>query len=412
MVTASSAAIGSIAEKRVSLVHGVINLVGLFALTTVLWYVLLHPNGIFALYTPMYGFSLLVVLVASIVLISKVIEFYPLQDSTLARVPRGLVLTAAAVLLTLLLVYGFFWQFIGRLGITYFSPHAIIAAGGVGAEMFNARENASTAIIYLFAAFLWVALFWSVGFGRWPWRGAGVGPAALARLSTVGLLATIAYVVLFHPHVSYLFYPAQTMAGVEPWWASWAMTGSAYYNLGLVLCILLWIVVSDILWEGYPWKLVDTGGSGSFARGLFTLVGTVILGVALFVVMLRVMEFAWFEPFEGGQYTDAPYFRYLHAGEISGFVILSAFIVKACFNNIINGGALWLRAALRTLAAAAGGAVCYLFYYSDLSTLLLGKVPGIGQAEDTPLVWTLLFLSLVLIQLEFFRNWPQTMGDE
>lgn len=411
MATATSAAVGSVAEKRGGLVYGVVNLVGLFALTTILWYALLHPNGILALYTPMYGFSLLVVFVASIVLISKVIEFFPLHDSRLGTVPRGLVLTAAAVLITLVLVYGFFWQFIGRLGITYFSPHAIIAAGGVGAEMFNARENASTAIVYLFAAFLWIALFWSVGFGRWPWKDAGVGPAALARLATVGLLATIAYVVLFHPHVSYLFYPAQTMAGVEPWWASWAMTSSAYYNLGLLLCILLWIVVSDILWEGYPWKLLDADGSGSFARGLFALIGTIVLGVATFVIMLRVMEFAWYEPFEGGQYTDAPYFRYLHAGEISSFVILSAFIVKACFANIISGGALWLSALVRTLAAAAGAVLCYLFYYSDVASMLLGKVPGIGQPEDTPLVWTLLFLSLVLIQLEFFRNWPRTKGD-
>ncbi|MGB8527381.1 MAG: hypothetical protein WCD75_11185, partial [Rhodoplanes sp.] len=48
----------------------------------------------------------------------------------------------------------------------------------------------------------------------------------------------------------------------------------------------------------------------------------------------------------------------------------------------------------------------YLFYYSSLSTLLLGKVPGFGQPEETPLVWTLLFLGVVLIQMEFFRGWP------
>lgn len=410
MVAVTGTAVGPVGEKTaaplLTPLLGVINLAIVFGLVIALWYVFLHPNGILALYTPMYGFSLVVVFTATIVLISKVVDFYPLGGVAMGRVLRGLLLTAIAVALTLVLVYGFFWQFIGRFGITYFSPYSIIAAGGVGAEMFNARENASTAIVYLFAAFLWIALLWSVGFVRWPWHKSDPGPAALARLAAIALLTVMAYVVLFHPHVSYLFYPAQTMAGVEPWWASWAMTSSAYYNLGLLLCMTMWIVISDVLWGGYPWRLLDRDDRGGFARGLFALIGTSVLGVIVFVVMLRVMEMVWFEPFEGGQYTDAPYFRYLHAGEMAGFVILAAFIVKTYFADLARGAHLWVAAAIRTLAAAAGGAILYVFYYSNLSTLLLGKVPGVGQPEDTPLVWTLLFLSVVLIQLEFFQRWP------
>jgi len=391
---------------------GVVNLAVVFAAVSGLWYVFMHPNGVMALYTPMYGFSLLVVLVASIVLISKVINFYPLAEVPLAPAVRGVVLTVAALAMMFVLVYGVFWGFIGRLGITYFSPQSIVEAGGVGAEIFNARENASTAIIYLFTAFLWVALSWSAGFGRWPWKDGGEGAAALGRLGVVGVLTVIAYVVLFHPHVSYLFYPAQTMAGVEPWWASWAMTSSAYYNLGLLLCLVMWMVVFDALWDGYPWRALDKDGSGSFVRGIATLVGSAVLGVVTFVIMLRVMEVFWFEPFEGGQYTDAPYFRYLHAGEMAGFVILAAFVVKTYFGTLMDGAGIWVKAAVRTALAALGGAVLYLFYYSELSTLLLGKVPGVGQPEDTPLVWTLLFLSVVLAQLEFFRGWPLSRGDE
>jgi hypothetical protein len=254
--------------------------------------------------------------------------------------------------------------------------------------------------------FLWIALFWSAGFKKWPWIDVAPGPAALARLATIGLLTVIAYVVLFHPHVSYLFYPAQTMAGVKPWWAPWAMTSSAYYNLGLILCMTLWIVVSDVLWEGCPWRLLDRDDQGSLGRGVFTLVGTAALGVITFVIMLRAMEIVWDEPFEGGQYTDAPYFRYLHAGEMSGFAILGAFIAKTYFDRIGSIASIWLKAAVRTGVAALCAVLLYLFYYSNLSTLLLGKVPGVGQPEDTPLVWTLLFLGVVLIQAEFFRGWP------
>jgi hypothetical protein len=399
---------GIVERKGAGPLFGLVNLVAAFALVSVLWYVFLHPNGVMALYTPMYGFSLIVAFVAAIILISKVIDCYPLHDTPAGDAVRGTVLTIEALVVMWVLVYGFFWGFIGRLGITYFSPYSIVRAGGTGAEIFNARENASTAIVYVLTAFLWVAMSWTAGFGKWPWKGASTGGRALAKLSTVGLLSIIVYVVLFHPHVSYLFYPAQTMAGVEPWWSGFAQTSSAYFNLGLLLCVVLWIVISDLLWEGYPWKLLDAGGQGSFGRGIFALVGTIALGVISFWIMLKVMDHFWFEPFEGGQYTDAPYFRYLHAGEISGFVILAAFIVKTYFNNIIDAGPLVVRALVRTVLAGVGGGLFYLFYYSPASTMLLGKVPGIAQPEDTPLVWTLLFLSVVMIQAEFFRGWPLT----
>jgi AAT family amino acid transporter len=48
----------------------------------------------------------------------------------------------------------------------------------------------------------------------------------------------------------------------------------------------------------------------------------------------------------------------------------------------------------------------YWFYYSPLSNFFLGKVAGWAQPDDQPLVWTLLFLSVILIQSEFFHGWP------
>ena len=291
-------------QKGRSAVSGLANLIVAFVIVNALWYVFLHPNGVLALYTPMYGFSLVVALLASIIMMTKVAAFYPLEDFSMGRVQLGLVRTVLALAIAAFLIYGVFWGFIGRLGITYFSPYSIVAAGGVGSERFNARENASTAIVYLLASFVWVALVWSAGFGQWPWADVKAGPAALARLATTGLLSTIAYVVLFHPHVSYLFYPAQTMAGVEPWWSGWAMTSSAYYNLGLILCMLLWVIVSDVLWEGYPWRIVDRVGHGSLAQGVFTTIGTFVLGLVTFWILLKGMNIFWFEAFEGGQYTD------------------------------------------------------------------------------------------------------------
>jgi len=395
--------------SRFNYVAGLINFAAVFGVVTLLWYVFMHPNGVMKLYTPMYGFSLVAVFLCSIVLISKIADFYPFAENSpevSARIVKGIVLTVIAVILVLVLTYGVFWGFIGKFGVAYFSPQSIVDSGGTGAEPFNARENASTAIIYFTAAFLFWALEWNAGFGRWPWADNTRGVMAWSRFFAVIFFTIITYVILFHPHVCYLFYPPQNKAGVEPWWASFAGTGSAFFSLGLVLCTVSWVIISDLVWEGYPWKAMERRGQGTFLKGMVTVVGTLGLGVITFLILLEIMNIYWMAPFEGGAYTEAPYFRYLHAGEIGGFFILAAFILKTYFNNVPNNLGLWLRALLRTFVVLAGGALIHLFYYSSASTLILGKVPGMAQPDDTPLVWTMLFLSIIMIQAEFFEGWP------
>jgi len=378
--------------------------VATFAAVTALWYVLLHPNGLLALYTPMYGFSLVMAFVAAVVLLARVFEGWPVSGIQNEGV-RGVAATLLSVGLAWAIVHGFFWGLIGQFGVTYFSPAAIVRAGGVGAEAFNARENASTAVVYALTAFIWVALLWSAAFGRWPWTSCSPGALAWSRLASVGLVSILIYVVLFHPHVTHLFYPAQTMAGVAPWWSSFAQTGSAYFNLGWMLCSLCWVVVSETLWEGYPWRWVDSRSDGSLRRGAFVFLGTLALGAATFFGLLATMNLFWSEAFEGGQYTDAPYFRYLHAAEIAGFVMLAAVIIKTHFDHAEAVEGMAARSTIRTLLAVLGGAGFYLFYYSPAATLLLGKVPGVAQPEDTSLVWTMLFLGVVLAQAEFFPRY-------
>ncbi|MDQ1239403.1 MAG: amino acid transporter, family [Thermodesulfobacteriota bacterium] len=392
-----------------SYLFGLICFVLVFFVSVVLWYIFMHADGIIKLYTPMYGFSLVAMLLCSIVLICNVWNYYPFSvtaSTSTARLGRGIVLTVESVLLTLLITYGVFWHFLGKYAVAYFSPESIIVSGGSGAEPFVARENASTAIIYVGAAFLWLALTWDLGFGSWPWQENSRGVIAWSKTLVVLLFTVLAYAVLFHPHVCHLFYPAQNKAGVEPWWASFAGTGSAFFSLGLLLCTVGWITISRILWEGYPWKFFARNEEGSFIKGLVASIGCIILGGITFVLLLKVMNIYWMEPFEGGQYTDAPYFRYLHTGEISGFVILATFILSTYFNNFPNTGSTFINAIVRTVIAMLGGFAFYLFYYSAASTLLLGKVPGIGQPDDTPLVWTILYLAIVMIHCEFFESWP------
>jgi hypothetical protein len=69
-------------------------------------------------------------------------------------------------------------------------------------------------------------------------------------------------------------------------------------------------------------------------------------------------------------------------------------------------GPLWLRAVIRTGIVLVAGYLIRVFYYSSIGTYVLGKVPGIAQPDDTPLVWTILFVSVIMIHAEFFNRWP------
>jgi len=206
-------------EKKFNYFFGLLNLAAVFCIVWFLWYIFMNPDTVMKLYTPMYGFSLVVVFLSGIILMTKVINYSAFKDHLPAQdslILRGIMLTVVSFILMLFINYFIFWGFLGKFGIAYFSPDSIVAGGGIGAEPFSARENASTAIVYFFTAFLWIALFWSVGFGRWPWQKLSSGVVAWSRVFGISFLVSIVYVVLFHPHICYLFYPAQSKEGVDP----------------------------------------------------------------------------------------------------------------------------------------------------------------------------------------------------
>jgi AAT family amino acid transporter len=394
-------------NQKFSYILGLVSLAVVFCVVWLIWFLFMDPNkGLWMkLYTPMYGFSLVVAWFSAIVLMTSVADYYPFSVPKAGEtlVSRGILLTVVSILMMLFLIYGLFWGFIGKFGVAYFSPSMIVASGGIGAEIWNAREIASRAIIYFFVAFLWWALFWRAGFGDWPWLNATRGTLAWSRLVTVLIFTTVTYAILFHPHVCSLFYPPQDKAGVQPWWISFAHTGDAFFCMGIALCSIFWIVISELLWEGRPWNLIKTN---SLLRGVVTMLGTFILGLILFWVLIQVMNIPWGEAFEGGQYTDGPNFRYLHTGEISGFFILAAFILSTYFNNVPRLSSLVARGVVRTIITIAGGVLIYFFYYSPATTFFLGKVAGVAQPDDSPLVWTILFLSIILIHRDFWGAWP------
>ena len=395
-------------SSPVRYIKGVAALLALVMLNIGCWYLFFSPKGIMRLYTPMYGFSIIVVLLAAIITLTDLTDGWPTKKSSGAQlsVGGGVILTLLSLGLTSFLIYGLFYNVVGRFGITYFSPASIVATGETGSEIFNARENSSTALVYLFAAYIWIALTWRLCFRGWPWEGSSAGTVAFSRVVTVSLLSIFAYVVLFHPHVGVLFYPPQKMAAVSPWWEAIAETNSAYFHLGWVVCSVAVVIFSETLWEDYPWRLI--GGkerNAPLLRGGVTFFGTVMLGFVIFYAMKLGMEAFWGKPFVGGQYLDAPYFRYLHAAEMAGFMVLGAFIVKIYLDNLFNGSTALVRGAVRTLVAVAVGGLVMWFYYAA-GPAVLGTVPGIAQPEDTPLCWSFFLISFMLLHRNFFNSFP------
>lgn len=393
-------------SKKPNYLLGSAMFLGVAVFTIAAWYVFFNPKGIMKLYTPMYGFAMVVILLAMVITLAELFEGWPMRNSAAESLSlvKGIVLTGISLVLTWLVMFGLFHNLIGMYGITYFSPAAIVATGEVGTEIFNARENSSTALIYLFATFIWLSIAWKTCFKCWPWHNQSLGTLGFSRLMTVSALSTVLYAVLFHPHVGYLFSPPQKLAAVAPWWEAVADTNSAYYHLGWVVCTAAILVMAESLWEGYPWRLIGRE-DGSLLGGLFGMLGSVVIGFALMYAMKSGMEVYWGAPFVGGQYLDAPYFRYLHAAEMAGFLILATYIVAFYLGNLMQGSKLMVRALVRTVVVVVLAILIMWFYYAA-GPMLLGTVPGIAQPEDTPLCWTFLMLSIVMMHRYFFGGYP------
>lgn len=393
-------------SPKINYLLGIAAFTGVSVLNIAAWYLLFNPRGVLRLYTPMYGFAMVVILLAMAITVTELFDCWPLRRKSGDRLSplQGVALTALTLLLTWAVMFGLFHNLIGKFGITYFSPAAIVATRETGSEIFNARENSSTALIYLFAAYIWIAIGWKNSFRGWPWKGQDLATLGFSRLMTVSVFSALAYAVLFHPHVGYLFSPPQKLAAVAPWWEALADTNSAYFHLGWVVCTVAVLVMSESIWEGYPWRIFRRD-EGSLGGGLFTFLGSLGAGFLTMLVMKKGMDLYWGAPIVGGQYLDAPYFRFLHAAEMAGFLVLASYLVSIYLGNLFSGSTLPVRGLIRTLAVAALASLMMWFYYAA-GPLLLGTVPGIAQPEDTPLCWSFFMISFVLMHRHFFNLAP------
>jgi len=90
---------------------------------------------------------------------------------------------------------------------------------------------------------------------------------------------------------------------------------------------------------------------------------------------------------------------------MSGFLILATLVVSLYLGNLITGSNLVVRLLVRTIAVLVL-AVLFMWFYYAAGPLFLGTVPGIAQPEDTPLCWSFLLVSFMMIHRYFFNAAP------
>lgn len=392
------------ATTRNNYLLGLIGFVVMVIANFALWRLFFAPtNGVFKLFTPMYGLSLVAFFFYAVILFADVFGYRNEQGSF----GRGLALLAGTIIFFYIAYYGFFWNLLGKFGVTYFSPQALIDSGGTGLEIWNARENSSLAILYVATALIWVSDIWNTGMGHAPWEKLQRHTIGASKFFATAFLAVIVYAIFYHPNVTVLFVPKQIFAGVTPWWEDVAMTSSSFYHLGWMFGGLFLIMFLNNCFDRFPFNLVAGDKSGSVWAVLTSLIIAVVGGFLFMYIAESIMNYFWYEPFTGGNYTDDPRFRHLHTAEIAAFFMLGIMIIKVFFNNVVRTSNRWLNYVARLVVIPAAGMALYFFYYSEtLGPKFVDRVPGVGSVDDTSLCWTVMSLALILVYDRFFNAMP------
>jgi len=381
---------------------GILNVAVMLTVFMILWRVFMDPRGMMRMYTRMYGYAYVQWFLVAVLIAWLVMRLWPLQNSSLVSglhpALKGAIWFCLCALFMLFMVNVVLKMMIGGMSIPYISEDTLLS---LKQNAFNAREYPQQAITMVGGMTALIIPIWVLHLKNWPAREIQRGSGYLTSLMLIFFLATVGFLLLYHPHLGILFYPWQVYAASMPWWEGLANTLSSNFCLGLLMSwtAALWII--QVTYEGYPFKLSDNHP----LRPLAGILGTLLFGLILFSGFHFLPAMAWGAPVRGAKLVAAVDWRYLHSGETSLFMLLISLIWGFYFKNWPRQYSVEVNFLIRTVIVGVGTFLFYIFYYK-FNAGILGQQPGYSNPLQFPLAAPSLIVALLLAHSWFFDMWP------
>ena len=137
--------------------RGIVGVLFSFVIFYVLWYIFMDPRGILRWYTPQYGYMYVRWILIVAIWQAYVFNFWPFKlkfRETAHPLLTGAVLMAANFAVVGLVIWGFFYNFLGKYSIPYLSVDSLVSLGFTN---FYAKEYSSLAILMFAAIASWLS---------------------------------------------------------------------------------------------------------------------------------------------------------------------------------------------------------------------------------------------------------------
>jgi AAT family amino acid transporter len=391
-----------ILENRVKQpIRGILGLAVSLIMFYAIWLVFMDPRGILRWYTPQYGYMYIRWILIVAIWQVYVFNYWPFNFKWREEshpVTRGIVLIAVNFAIVGIVIWGFFYNFIGTYSIPYLSVDKLVEKG---MTVFFAREYSSLAILMFAAIASWLSPIIAVCFENHPWQNLKQPAKGLTIFMVSAAASMLAFFVLMHPHYHVLFYPWQEFAAAYPWWYNFAHTLHGNFNVGWVMCGTVAIWLLEVTFDRYPFALIKN----KILRGVAGFFGVLIFALILFATFNFIQDISWGQAVEGAKRIYAPDWRYLHSGELAIMMLIPAMALNFYFDNGPKKYSEPVNIALRLIIIIAVTFVFHAVYYK-VSPALLGTQTGYSHPQQFPMAPGILFICTMLFHNWFMDLWP------
>jgi AAT family amino acid transporter len=383
-------------------IPALVNLVLISILFYASWWIFMDPRGLMRMYTPYVGYMYSRWLLVTLIWVVYIFAFWPFKKAWLVKthpVVKGIILTAFTWLILMVLIKGLFHGFLGHLSMAYFSPEQLEK---IGITDFYAWEYSSQAIVMFAAIASWLSPAWVVAMEEAPWQNMTQPSRGFSIWITTFFFSTLIYFVTMHPHMGILYYPWQYFTSIAPpWWEHFADTVSGNFSIGWVMCCTVVVWIYETIWERYPFCLIRNDS----LRRLSSFFGIILISLALAALLYFGQELIWGAAIRGTRREFAPDWRWLHVGEMAIFWMLPALWIKFFHNNAVNRFSTPVNALIRTIISVVAAVALYWLYYKT-AHLFLGVQKGFSHPQQFPMIPTIWFICMMLINYWFMDGWP------